>query len=211
MRQDLTDITLVVDRSGSMAACQGDAEGGINALVKEQAAQDGAAVLTLVQFDTQYEFVHTAMPIKDVPAYKLHPRGLTALLDAVGQAINQAGERFEKMDEKDRPGLVVFAIVTDGRENASLEFTLDQIKGMIDRQKGDFQWKFMFLGADASAFAQAGGMGIDAVSTSVYDAAKHAGTAYQATSQTMSLMRGQTASGDEVSAAFSDEQRKAMR
>ena len=97
-----------------MASCQSDAQGGINTFVKEQAEQAGEAVLTLVQFDTQYEFVHKAVPIKDVPKYELHPRGATALLDAVGKAVNEAGERLTKTDEKDRPGLVVFVIVTDG-------------------------------------------------------------------------------------------------
>ena len=51
MRADLTDITLVVDRSGSMESIREDAEGGVNTLIAEQAKQPGECLITLVQFD----------------------------------------------------------------------------------------------------------------------------------------------------------------
>lgn len=132
MRSDLTDITLVVDRSGSMQEMRSDAEGGVNAFIADQAKEPGEALLTLVQFDTEYEFLHSGVPIGQVPKYTLVPRGSTALLDAVGRAINETGERLSKMDEKDRPGLVIFVVMTDGHENASKEFSKPQIKKMIE-------------------------------------------------------------------------------
>ena len=52
MKANLTDITLVVDRSGSMAQVKEDAEGGVNTLISEQGKEPGEALLTLVQFDT---------------------------------------------------------------------------------------------------------------------------------------------------------------
>jgi hypothetical protein len=64
MRADLTDITLVVDRSGSMAEVREDAEGGVNTFIAEQAKEPGEALLTLVQFDTEYEFLHRGVPIR---------------------------------------------------------------------------------------------------------------------------------------------------
>lgn len=67
MRDDFADITIVVDRSGSMASVKDDAEEGVNAFIAEQAKAPGEAVLTLVQFDTEYEFVHRAVPVKQVP------------------------------------------------------------------------------------------------------------------------------------------------
>ena len=85
MRSDLTDITLVVDRSGSMDEVREDAEGGVNTFIRQQAKEPGEALLTLVQFDTEYEFLHSGVPIQDVPKYELVPRGMTALLDAVGR------------------------------------------------------------------------------------------------------------------------------
>jgi len=138
MRSDLTDITLVVDRSGSMNAIREDAEGGVNALIREQARQPGEALLTLVQFDTEYDFVHKGIPIGQVPAYKLVPRGNTALLDAVGRAMNETGERLATIAEADRPGLVIFVIVTDGQENSSKEFSKAQVKEKIAEQQSKY-------------------------------------------------------------------------
>ena len=128
MRSDLTDITLVVDRSGSMEQVQEDAEGGVNSFIAQQAKEPGEALLTLVQFDTEYEFLHKGVPISQVPKFELVPRGMTALLDAVGRAMNETGERIAKMDERDRPGLVVFVVMTDGQENSSKEFSKATIK-----------------------------------------------------------------------------------
>ena len=76
MRSDLTDITLVVDRSGSMAEVREDAEGGVNTFIGQQAKEPGEALLTLVQFDTEYEFLHTGVLIQNVPKYELVPRGM---------------------------------------------------------------------------------------------------------------------------------------
>ena len=91
MRNDLTDLILVVDRSGSMAGCRTDAEEGVNAFIARQKDAPGECLLSLVQFDTLYEFVYRAEPIKNVGAYNLVPRGSTALLDAVGNAIAETG------------------------------------------------------------------------------------------------------------------------
>ncbi len=159
MRNDLTDITLVVDRSGSMSHIKNDAEGGVNAFVRQQAMEQGNALLTLVQFDTEYEFVHRGVDIRQVPRYNLHPRGMTALLDAVGRAIHETGSRLAKMNEADRPGLVVFVIMTDGLENSSVEFTKQKVKELIDHQQTVYNWQFIFLGADQDAFGEASRMG----------------------------------------------------
>ena len=148
MKSDLTDITLVVDRSGSMEQVREDAEGGVNSFIEQQVKEPGEALLTLVQFDTEYEFVHKGVPITEVPRYQLVPRGMTALLDAVGRAINETGERLAKMDDRDRPGLVVFVVMTDGLENSSKEFSKSDVKAMIERQQDKYNWHFTFLGAN---------------------------------------------------------------
>ena len=160
MRAELTDITVVLDRSGSMQVCQSDSEGGLNRFIEDQKKQPGEAVFTLVQFDTEYEFVHRAIPIQTVPHCPLVPRGNTALLDAVGRAIVETGERLSKMNEADRPGLVVFVILTDGEENSSREFTLEKVREMISHQQSVYKWQFTYLGANQDAFAEAGSLGI---------------------------------------------------
>lgn len=209
MRSDLTDVTLVVDRSGSMADCKVEAQGGINSFVEEQKNAPGDCVFSLVQFDNVYEVVHDGIPIKDVPPYQLIPRGMTALLDAVGIAITKAGVRLATMDEKDRPGLVICVIVTDGGENSSNEFTKAQIKEMIERQQNDYQWKFVFLGANQDAFGEAQALGINASGVSNYNVRSSA-AAYNSTSQSVTRMRGQSLHKQVVTGGFTDEERTSM-
>jgi len=209
MRSDLTDITLVVDRSGSMQERRADAQGGVNAFIQKQAEEPGEALLTLVQFDTEYEIVHSGTPIHKVPEYTLEPRGATALLDAVGRAINETGNRLAAVEEADRPGLVVFVITTDGLENSSREFTKAQIKEMIQHQQEKYDWHFTFLGANQDAFAEAGGLGIRPASAAQYSMDKVA-AAYEGTAQKIARMRGQSRRGEPVLDEFTDEERKKM-
>ncbi len=209
MNKNLTDITLVVDRSGSMQSIREDAEGGVNAFIERQASEEGDAVLTLVQFDTEYEFLTRGEPVDEVPPYTLVPRGATALLDAVGRAINETGARLSKMAEQDRPGLVVFVVMTDGHENSSHEFTKAGIKKMIEHQQSVYNWQFTFLGADQDAFDEAGSMGMAAAGVAGF--AKHkVMAAYAATSDKVARMREMAMRGEEVDNRFTDEERKDM-
>jgi Mg-chelatase subunit ChlD len=201
MQQDLTDIVVVLDRSGSMQSCRDDAEGGLNAFIEDQKKRPGNAVFTLVQFDTEYEFVHRGVPIFDVPQHTLVPRGSTALLDAVGRAINETGDRIARTPEAERPGLVAFVILTDGQENSSMEFTKDQIRTMIQHQTDVYKWQFTFLGANQDAFVEARGIGITADKAAHY-AAHKTRSAFDAVSQKMGRMRAAAAKGEEVKPDF---------
>ena len=210
MKDDFTDITLVVDRSGSMQAIREDAEGGVNSLIEEQRKEPGEAFLTLVQFDTEYEVIHRGLPLQDVPHYALVPRGRTALLDAVGRAINETEERLGGMPKEERPGLVLFVINTDGLENSSQEFTKAQIKDMIEQQQEKNDWHFTFLGANQDSFAEAGAMGIRAGGIADY-AMDKVSASYAATSSKLSRMRAQKREGEPVLDEFTDEERKSMK
>ncbi|HEV3384770.1 MAG TPA: vWA domain-containing protein [Gemmata sp.] len=210
MQQDLTDIVVVLDRSGSMQACKDDAEGGLNAFVEEQKKRPGRAVFTLVQFDTEYEFVHRGEPISGIPPFSLVPRGWTALLDAVGRAIAETGDRLARTPETERPGLVAFVIITDGQENSSKEFNKEQIKQMIQHQSDAYKWQFTFLGANQDAFAEAGGIGITADKTA-YFASKKARSAFSAMSAKMGRMRDAAAKGDDVKPDFTAQEIEEMK
>lgn len=209
MDRELTDITLVVDRSGSMESIREDAEGGINAFLRKQAEQPGNAMLTLVQFDTDYEFAHQGVSIGSVPSYQLVPRGSTALLDAVGRAITETGMRLASMPESNRPGLVVFVVMTDGLENSSHEYTLERVREMIEHQQSKYNWQFTFLGADQDAFASGGAMGFAAAGTANVAKAK-VGTAYRATSDKVARMRRAASTGEEICNSFTQSERRQM-
>jgi hypothetical protein len=206
LNKDLTDITVVLDRSGSMASCQADAQGGLNTFIKLQQEQPGDALFTLVQFDHEYEFVHNGVPIKDVPAYTLEPRGSTALLDAVGRAINEVGARLTALPEDDRPGLVVMAILTDGGENASKEFSREQVRAMIEKQTKEFNWQFTFLGANQDAFASAASIGISAASALNYTTANSKATFDNLSSNT-ARMRNAVGAGGTATSSYTTAER----
>ena len=206
MRTDLTDITMVIDRSGSMQSIQTDAEGGINSFIEQQKQEPGEANVTLVQFDTDYEFLHCGVPVKQIPAFTLVPRGSTALLDAVGRAINETGARLAALAESQRPALVVFVIVTDGAENSSREFTRDQIRTMVEHQQSAYKWQFTFLAANQDAFAAGGAMGIAQDGIAAYSMGKVRGT-YDAAAKKMSRMRKAASEGAVVDNKFTDEER----
>ena len=206
MRTDLTDITMVIDRSGSMQSIRTDAEGGINSFIEQQKQEPGEALLTLVQFDTEYEFVHSGTPIKQVPAFTLVPRGSTALLDAVGRAINETGARLAAMSDADRPGLVVFVIVTDGQENSSHEFERDKIREMIEHQQSVYKWQFTFLAANQDAFAEGASMGIAQDGIAAFAMGK-ARASYAVTSSKVSRMRKASSEGVAIDNKFTEEER----
>ncbi len=99
-----TLLTLVVDRSGSMAGIREDMEGGIKTLIEEQAKEEGACVVTLTQFDDEYEVVADGVPAAEMEPYRLVPRGRTALLDAIGRTIAMVHSRIENFEPAGPPG-----------------------------------------------------------------------------------------------------------
>lgn len=163
MKENLTEIICLLDRSGSMNSIITDAIGGFNKFLKDQKEVLGEAKLTLALFDDEYEIIHNGINIQSVPelnSLTYVPRGWTALYDAVGKTINTVGERLAKLSEEERPSKVIFVILTDGHENSSKEFTGQKIKEMIKHQKEKYSWMFVFLGANLDANKTASGMGI---------------------------------------------------
>lgn len=142
-------VTMVVDRSGSMHQIRDDAQGAINKFVEEQKQVEGKMTFSLVQFDTVYDIVVDGKPIARVPAYELEPRGSTALLDAVGKAIAYTATLVA--GKKTKPDRVLIAIITDGHENSSVEYSNDDVAKAV-KAKTDDGWEFVFLGADQSAW-----------------------------------------------------------
>jgi Mg-chelatase subunit ChlD len=166
-----TDITVILDKSGSMEVRRTDAIGGFNALVDDQKVQPGVAALSLVQFDTSYQVTFTGKAPIDVPALTMEtytPSGGTALLDAMGKTISATGERLAAMREADRPQKVIVVIITDGEENSSHEFTYPQVNEMICHQRDVYKWEFIFVGTNQDAIASASKIGIAAHSALTY-------------------------------------------
>lgn len=209
MRNDLVDITMIVDRSGSMKAIREEAENGINHFIEEQKKEKGEALFALVQFDNVYEFVHHGKNIKGVEKYTLEPRGMTALFDSVGRSVVETEVRLNAIKEEERPGGVIFVIITDGRENASCEFTKEKIKELVKKHGEKDNWQFIFLGSDVKSFEDAKRMGVNIGSIAKYNLNK-VNAMYGITAQSVSCMRKHVSRGTQLDHSFTDKDRKAM-
>ena len=163
MKKNYCDITVVLDRSGSMQCLKHEVVGAFNTFVDEQKKVEGEATFSLIQFDDRYEVNYEAIDIQSVKPLdeKTYvPRGMTALYDAVGKAIISTGKRFNNMDESERPEKIIFLIQTDGEENASQKHTLKNVKSMIEEQQEKYSWEFVFLGSNIDAVGVATDIGI---------------------------------------------------
>lgn len=164
MNKNLFEITYILDRSGSMARMVEPAIAGFNQFLRDQREAEGDARLSLVLFDDQYEVPCVRLPLEEVrelDATTYIPRATTALLDAIGRAINEIDRNLKATPEAERPGKVMVAIFTDGLENASREFSLEQINDLVCEKRGKDNWEFLFLAANQDAIATASRMGID--------------------------------------------------
>jgi hypothetical protein len=174
-----TDITVILDRSGSMASIAEDVVGGLNTFIRDQQTGDGDATFTLVQFDNEYEVVHAGLPMADVPLLKrsdFRPRGTTALLDAIGRTILDVDRRVADAPADRRPARVIVVVQTDGLENASREFTRDKVFELLRAREGATPradgpaWEFVFLAANQDAIAEGAQMGFRADKAVDFDA-----------------------------------------
>ena len=154
MKQGYAEIVVVLDMSGSMQSMLTEAIGGYNALLKDQKALPGEATWTLVMFDHEYIPVVKSAKIQEVPDLDhetYRPRGTTALLDAIGRTIDDVGKRISEMSEDHRPEKVLLAILTDGMENASKDYSSTHVKEMIKHQEEKYGWTIRFLATSLDA------------------------------------------------------------
>ncbi len=171
MKNNYAEIAFVLDRSGSMNICRDAAIEGFNRFLKEQQQVEGLAKLTLVLFDDEYLVPVNALPVAEVVPLDEEtyvPRGSTALLDAIGRTIKELGTRLAALPESDRPAQVIVAILTDGEENSSHNYTWHQLAAAIKRQTEEYRWTFLFLGANQDAIATAAQMNIAAANAASY-------------------------------------------
>ncbi|MDF2948178.1 MAG: hypothetical protein K0R07_188 [Sedimentibacter sp.] len=164
MKQNLTELVFILDRSGSMSGLEEDTIGGFNSMLEKQKNEVGEAFVTTVLFDNNYELLHDRMNIKDIKLItrnEYYVGGSTALLDALGTTINNIGYTLSETKEENRPEKIMFVIITDGMENSSHEFNHKKIKNMIEHQKSKYSWDFIFLGANIDAVETASSFGIN--------------------------------------------------
>ena len=193
MREHITELVFLLDRSGSMGGLEADTIGGYNSLIQKQKREEGKVVVSTVLFDDRQEVLYDRVPLQDMDRMtekEYYVRGCTALLDAIGGAIHHIGNVHKYAREEDRPEKTLFIITTDGMENSSRHYSYEKVKQMVQRQKEKYGWEFLFLGANMDAIEVAGRFGIQADRAVNYECDRQ-GTQlnYEVLSKTVSRVR----------------------
>lgn len=188
MNTDYTHITMVIDRSGSMGSCWNDVQGGYAEIVKTNKEAPGKCTFTVAAFDTEYDILEDFTPISAVKeTLGVHPRGGTALLDAIGKTINSVGKTLADMCECERPAKVLVIVQTDGEENSSREFSAPAIKALIEEHNTKYNWQFQFIGASQSSVTEATKWGFSINNSSTYNVGNSKGAFTTLGSKTRSM------------------------
>lgn len=163
MDENLTELVMIIDKSGSMSGLESDTIGGFNSMIAKQKKEDSDCYVSVVLFDDRSEVIYDRVNLKKIEPMNDNqyvPSGCTALLDAIGGAIHHIKNVHKYAREEDRPAKTLFIITTDGMENASRQYTYEKVKQMIEKQKERNGWEFLFLGANMDAVEVAGRFGI---------------------------------------------------
>ena len=163
MKNNLTELVFIIDRSGSMEGFERDTVGGFNSMVAKQREGEGEVLVSTVLFDNYSQVIHDRVPIAEVAPMTVEDYrvgGCTALLDAIGGAIHHIGNVHKYARREDVPEHTVFVITTDGMENASRGYSSRRVKEMIRRQTEKYGWEFIFVAANIDAVETAESIGI---------------------------------------------------
>ena len=163
MKNNLTELVFILDRSGSMAGLESDTVGGFNAMIEKQKKEVGECFVSTILFDNESKVIHDRVKVSDISKMTENDytvRGCTALIDAMGDAIRHIENIHRYARKEDVPEKTVFVITTDGMENASYKYTSDCVKEMIEKAKTERGWEFLFIGANIDAVETAKKYGI---------------------------------------------------
>ena len=164
MKKNKMDIVFLLDKSGSMSGSESDTIGGYNSFLKKEKKNNCESLVTTVLFDNSYSRIVDRVEIskvKNLTEGDYYVGGCTALYDAIGKTITEM--------DKNKPDKVLFVITTDGLENASVEYSKQNIKSMIKKHKN---YEFIFLGAGIDSYSEGASIGIKRSNISNYSKSK---------------------------------------
>ena len=208
-----TEIAFILDRSGSMQSIKSGTMEGYNSFIFQQKEENETYPVrfSLTLFSSGIEEALASLPVTEVPELNdsnYRPAGNTALLDAIGITIDTLGKRLADTPESERPHKVIVAIMTDGEENSSRQFTWDRISEMIKHQTEVYKWEFLFLGANQDSIATASRMNIDrGSSTNYYQQDRSSRIALRAMSRSVRYKK-EGLPGKALSALYAEEEAK---
>ncbi len=165
MKNDVTELVFILDRSGSMSGLEKDTIGGFNGFIERQRREAGTCLVSTILFDHETEVLHDRLPLDKVQTMTdrdYQVRGSTALIDALGGSIKHIANIHKYARPEDVPEHTIFVITTDGMENASHKYSSDEVKKMVEHEKSKYGWEFIFIGANIDSVETAKHYGINA-------------------------------------------------
>ena len=201
IKNGITEMVFIIDKSGSMAGMEEDTVGGFNAMIEKQKKLDGKCYVSTVLFSNRSSVLHDRIDIQKIEPLTEREYcvgGGTALLDAIGGAIHHIGHVHKYARNEDVPEHTIFVITTDGMENASCEYDSERVKQMIRRQEERYGWEFLFVAANIDAVETARNIGIRRERAANYKQTRE-GThkVYEAVEYAMCSLRCEAPLGDE--------------
>ena len=166
-------VALVLDASGSMGSLRSTTIESLKKFFDGLKSEEDKTLLDVWQFDDEVKHLTDSADLNAGAPQTLENYtigGCTALYDAICTGIDDLGRKFAAMPEADRPDGVIFAILTDGFENASRTFTRKDVKERIEHQSTKYSWEFRFLAANQDAITTGRDFGLAAESCVTFDA-----------------------------------------
>lgn len=172
-----THYLLILDESGSMSSTRQQTLDGLNEQIQainklEAKYPDHKYFINILKFDNDFEYLVTDTPVSKVKEFTFedyNPNGSTALRDAIGKSVTTLEARIQsKVSSGEAKALVI--ILTDGEENASREYSAENIKSLITRLDATQMWTFTFIGANQDSVTTANSYGIHASNVANYSA-----------------------------------------
>jgi len=185
-----TYAMLVLDETGSMMSIRDQTVSAVAEYLDGLKSGKGIRV-TVALFNSQHPFriVVDNKKAKNAQGFThedYNPSSTTPLFDAIGQAIRRMEQLTSNEDCK-----VIIAIMTDGLENASREYSREDIFALVEKKRKE-GWAFAFLGANIDSFDAGGSIGIAVGSTRDFDAKNIVSETRRVAEVTMSYSVGDT-------------------
>ncbi len=188
---NVTELVFILDRSGSMGGMENDTIKGFNSMIDEQRTGEGRVLVSTVLFANFSTVLHDRVDIseiKHITRRDYFVGGCTALLDAIGDAIEHIKTIHKYARPEDVPARTMFIITTDGEENASRKYSSDEVKEKIKECEGS-GWEFLFVADNIDAVETAGRIGIRSDRAAQYSVSADTPYLFREMSHTLKLFR----------------------
>ena len=156
------NLCFIIDSSGSMWSSKESVIEGYKKIIKEQKEVEECEVtVSLFTFTSEVTEHYVGKNINDIPKFKYECEGMTRLNDGIGTAIDKVGKWLYELDSsgQELPQKTIVVVMTDGLENSSTEYTLEQVRAKIKEQTEVYSWEFVYQGVDITTTNAADDLG----------------------------------------------------